>query len=198
MKLSELTSRFWINHENDMLRNLHAITFPIMRLGIVFITSIVDFPSMFIIMCYMLAINNYGYIYEIVNKERKKKFIILEMIFIVPSVIIANFVNNAFSPYMVVKLGLGIFLCAGFIQYVIFHGIMHGAFPSHIDGFPVWKENLIRVWFGLYFLILINDVLYLRGKEINVACKLNPNLTQDEKLQYKLYIFKTEIGKIIY
>jgi len=210
MKLDELTARFWINHEDEKLRNSHHFTFPLMRLGVMLMlfAIIINYLSTAVIfLSYMITISIFGYIYSIKNLKARKIFARYEAVISVITIILANIINMILGQWSIVKFGMFIFLSSGFVQYVIFHGVMYGSFPKHIDGMPVWKESLIRMWFGMYFLSIINNI----HKDRNIIARINKKLdnppcnSEMERssdthnlLDNKIKIFKAEIGNLIY
>ena len=151
MILDILAHRFFLNHKDTVLRNNHVYTFLLMRVSLMSAIFSASNYILYAVLVYLFVLSN------IKNRSIITKIICYETSVYILS-IIASFIGN----YYIYAF---IFLAAGFVQFVIFHKICQGHFPAHIPGFSVYTESLIRMWFGIYFIIIINTVKSLKNDD---------------------------------
>ena len=185
-----MVGRFSITHDSTLLRLLHYITFPMMKIGL--ITGILCIPlaiglsndikileavSYVFVVC-MVLFTGILYYKNINNIYVASGMLIYDIIMIGTSIGITIALSSspgdkgAYIWLYTPMTGALIFGGGGFLQFVIFHKVIDGEFPAKIgpDFIPKWLDDIIRLWFGTLFITMtfIYDKGYSTTRDIGL------------------------------
>lgn len=172
-----MVGRFMCTHKETHLKYLHYISFPLMKFGV--ITMLYTIPTIS-----RVYDEDYSWVISIVlinalisiGISLYFRYIIIGLLMTLYDLILTSLgyfimrtVSDKYDVWgilIIFGIGMGSFLLGGLLQYT-WHKIIQGRFPGKTppDFIPRWLDNIMRLWYGIYFVTLA--IIYSNSCTIN-------------------------------